>query len=179
MGRVDTLSSSACLPSLVVQTSTVCSICCQTTFVVWFGGSQLLWLPPELTWILNTERNTPDKSMLDSDNLPKTWLVIELVSVVMSWWPTVQKEGHSRQPGRHRGRQSRGRTNQQVCGLPGGHSHNLNGVRVHYCHNLPYPRVKSSRKQRFPRAKSREETSRQLKLRLDSFKTTLEVLSPI
>ena len=29
------------------------------------------------------------------------------------------------QPGRHRGHQSRGRTNQQVCGLPGGHSHNL------------------------------------------------------
>ena len=43
----------------------------------------------------------------------------------VAWWPAVQKEEQSRQPGRHRGHQSRGRTNQQVCGLPGGHSHNL------------------------------------------------------
>ena len=36
----------------------------------------------------------------------------------------VQEEGQSLLPGRHRG-QTRGRTKQQVRGLPGGHTHNL------------------------------------------------------
>ena len=71
----------ACLPSLVLQPI----FCCQTTFVVCVGGSQLPivlgFTPLEIF-----DGNTSQKVHAGLRQVTRTYLVIELPCVVMSWW---------------------------------------------------------------------------------------------
>ena len=78
------VSAFACLPPLVLQPM----FCCQTTFVVCVGGSQLPivlgFTPLEIF-----DGNTSPKVHAGLRQVTRTYLVIELHCVVMSWWLSV------------------------------------------------------------------------------------------